>query len=170
MKERGAGTTRAILEIAHRCLERREIYLATDMYQRIMQKYPRTPEGQEARGKIMEIAQHHEANGRKYIALSLYEKVAAFPDAQEFALDEEIIGGVAKRAGENVLSAEKERRSPKGESHGKNQEIMEEIPFIDLTERVDIKQNFERLGQVQRSVADISGTVSNLIKLMHEGS
>jgi hypothetical protein len=170
VKETGVGPKRAILEIAHRCLKRGEIYLATDMYQRIMQRQPRTPEGQEARGKIIEIAQHHEANGRKYMALSLYEKIAAFPDVQKFAPDNEIIGGGAKRSRENVLSADKARSNHKGERPGIKQEAMKEIPFVDLTETVSIKQNFARLGQVQRRVADHSGTVATLKKLMPDHS
>jgi len=144
--------------------------LATDMYLRIMQRHPRTAESRESRGKMVEIAQQHEASGRKYVALSLYEKIAAFPDVQEFAPDKEIIGRGVKSSREYVLSAEKARSIHKRERRGRKQETMEEIPFVDLTETVNIKQNFVRLGQLQRRVADHSGTVATLRKLTPDHS
>lgn len=181
MKEEVHGATRAVLKMAQRCMERGDIYQAADMYQRIMRKHPRTPEAQEARGKIIEIAQRHEANGRRYVALSLYEKVvAAFPDVEEFLnekkkLDPEIIRKAGKSFGEKMLSAgmagrKEARKSHKRESPGRNRETIEEIPFVDLTETVNIKQNFVRLGRVQRRVADHSGTVVTLRKLMPDHS
>ncbi len=182
MKEEVHGATRAVLKMAQRCMERGDIYQAADMYQRIMRKHPRTPEAQEARGKVMEIAQQHEANGRRHTALSLYEKAAAFPDVWEFLNEKkklapeimEIIRKAGKSLGEKMLSAgmtgRKRGGAIKRESPARNRETIEEIPFVDLTETVNIKQNFVRLGRVQRRVADHSGTVATLRKLMLDHS
>jgi len=180
VKETGPGTTGAVLKMAQRCMERGQIYQAADMYLRIMRKHPRTPEAQEARRRIVEIAQQHEANGRRYVALSLYEKIAAFPDVEEFLsekkeLPPEIISKAGKSFGEKMLSAgmpgkKKARRSYKRKTPGTNRETMEEVPFVDLTESVNIKQNFVRLGQLERRVADHSETVAALRKLMPDHS
>ena len=154
-KRRNLSSARHVLELAHRYAQSGKIYQATDMYQRLMQKHPETPEGQEARRRILEIAERHEAGGRRHLALSLYEKVAAFPDAQK------------SRGKDRVSALEKGTirlavgKHPEKVAGG----VMAEIPFIDLTEDVNMKQNFERLGRVQRSRMDIPRTVKSLKKL-----
>src|SRR3972149_7501982 len=138
---RNLSSARRILELAHRYAQSGKIYQAADMYQKLMRKYPKTPEGQEARRRILEIAQRHEADGRRHLALSLYEKVEAFPDAQESggkerapALEEETIRVVVRKHTKEVVGSG-----------------MAEIPFVDLREGVDMEQNFERLGRVPTS-------------------
>lgn len=42
---------------------------------------------------------------------------------------------------------------------------MGEIPFVDLTRPAQMKRNFERLGWVQRTDAEISRPVTQLRKL-----
>jgi len=152
---RNLSSARRILELAHRYAQSGKIYQAADMYQKLMRKYPKTPEGQEARRRILEIAQRHEADGRRHLALSLYEKVEAFPDAQESggkerapALEEETIRVVVRKHTKEVVGS-----------------AMAEIPFVDLREGVDMEQNFERLGRVQTSRVDIPRTVSSLKEL-----
>jgi len=153
--ERNLSSARGILELAHRYAQSGKIYQAADMYQRLMRKYPKSPEGQEARRRILEIAKRHEADGRRRLALSLYEKVEAFPDAQESggkerapAFEEETIRVVVRKTTKEVVGG-----------------VMAEIPFVDLREDVDMEQNFERLGRVQTSRVDIPRTVSSLKEL-----
>lgn len=50
-------------------------------------------------------------------------------------------------------------------STGRPLDPMGEIPFVDLTRPATMKRNFERLGWVQRTDAEISRPVTQLRKL-----
>ena len=147
-------TGRAILEMAHGYARSGLIYQATDLYLRVMRKCP-SQEGQEAKRRLLEIAQQHELSGRRHLALALYEKVAAFPDPQG-------------SGGEKRASALDEETIPMARGKRQQEAVggdMAEIPFVDLTEDVDMKQNFDRLGRVQRSQIEIPPAVNSLKKL-----
>lgn len=136
-----AGIRRALLEAVHRHAQRGETYLAVERYLKLMREHPGTLEGHEARQALLDIAQRYEAEGKRYHALSLYDKVAASLT-------------VPKPRGSNEAS----RRT--------HETKMAEIPFVDLTEDVHIAQNFERLGRVHRVRTGIlHQTVDALAKL-----
>jgi hypothetical protein len=159
-KKRNLSSASHVLELAHRYAQSGKIYQATDMYQRLMQRHPETPEGQEARRRILEIAERHEAGGRRRLALSLYEKVAAFR-SRENSADEEQPIGLDEEAG----TKEGMTKARKREDRKTNYETMDEIPFVDLTEEVNLRPNFERLGEVKRTHADIHLQVNSLRRL-----
>ncbi len=157
---RNLSSARGILELAHRYAQSGKIYQATDMYQRLMRKHPETSEGQEARRRILEIAERHEADGRRHLALSLYEKVEAFRSRENSADEEQPIG-----LDEETGTKEGMTKAHKREDRKTNYETMDEIPFVDLTEEVNLRRNFERLGEVKRTHADIHLQVDSLKRL-----
>jgi hypothetical protein len=159
-KRRNLSSTRCVLELAHRYAQSGKIYQATDMYQRLMQKHPETPEGQEARSRILEIAERHEAEGRRHLALSLYEKAAAFRSKNNSADEEQSIG-LDEETGTEEAMRKTHRREARETDYG----MMDEIPFVDLTEEVNLGRNFERLGEVKRIHADIHLQVDSLRRL-----
>ncbi|MFQ5853534.1 MAG: hypothetical protein ACE5JU_23495 [Candidatus Binatia bacterium] len=155
MKEVRQATAHAILKLANRCSQRGEIYQATDLYQRLMEKYPRTPEGHEARRGLLKIAKQHEATGRTRLALFLYSKLDAIPGTPESS-DEQA-----------SVSTEEEIRQDVTEKVS-SADPMPEMPYVDLTEELDFRQNFERLGRVQSRHVDLVQEVNSLKELRGE--
>lgn len=138
------GGGRPILEMAHRYARRGLIFHATDLYLRLLRRTPHAQEGREARCRIIEIAVQHEAKGRRYLAASLYKQLLAIPAAMESPSEGE--AGAEGRPAERKWFA-----------------------FVDLREEIDMKQNFERLGRVQRRRMDILRTVNMLKELKGSG-
>lgn len=161
MRAKNRETARAILELAHGCFQRGEIYQATDIYQHLLKRHPDTIEAQQGVQRIFEIAQHHEGSGRRHIALSLYEKVAAFRVAQEIADD-------ARKSVEQVSDEGVRIQQRRRKRDGGDNETTAEIPFVDLTQAIDLKQNFCRLGEIEKKQApDIASMVNSLKQSMY---
>lgn len=118
-----AGLRLALLELAHRDAQRGEIYLATERYLRLMREHPGTLEGGEARQALLDIAQGYEAEGKRYHALSLYNKVATWLAAgrssgskdESLVLDETIESPVGRTAAEEAVAALAEAAPDRGE-------------------------------------------------------
>lgn len=171
------SSTRRVLEVAHQYAQSGRIYQAADRYLRLAQEYPRTREGQEAIRRILAIARQHEAGGRRYLALSLYDRVAALPIGEESDSEEQLYGSqevVGQASSLSTMGRQDARptkidkaievvvsRYTKGLMHG--------VPFIDLTEEIHSKRNFERLGEVKRARADIHLAVDSLKRLKRGG-
>lgn len=83
------------------------------------------------------------------MALSLYSKVAA------------LAVGSQSRAEEPRFQEE----PPAAPAGGETKRAKPIVLFIDLTDKVDLTYNFERLGAVKRTRADIHHTVDSLRKL-----
>jgi hypothetical protein len=160
MKQDSPPIPHAILELAHRYAQRGEVHQAVELYFRLLQQYPATREATEAGRSVLEIAQRLEAGGKRRGALSLYLKLAACSspgtgDRPLGSSPEESRDGGIKEGGLRL------------ESHGKGHPLgpMGEIPFVDLTRPAKMKRNFERLGSVKRTSAEISRAVARLRKL-----
>lgn len=118
-----AGLRLALLELAHRHAQRGETYLATERYLRLMREHPGTLEGGEARQALLDIAQGYEAEGKRYHALSLYNKVATWLAAgrssgskdESLVLDETIESPVGRTAAEEAVAALAEAAPDRGE-------------------------------------------------------
>lgn len=141
--------SRAILALGHRYRQAGLFYHATDLYLRVLQRSPHTPEGREASHGLLEIARRHEVSGRRYHALSLYAKLALLspPDGAGWA-----------------------PRDPRWEvvqdrPSTRTREPVHAIPFVDLTEQRTMTRNFERLGQGHRKQVDIEPTITALTAL-----
>lgn len=155
-----AGMRRALLEVAHRHAQRGATYLATERYLKLMREHPGTLEGHEAGQALLDLAERYLAEGKRYHALSLYDKVAARLAA-------------AKPPGNKDKSPVSDRRPQREEGKAAAQEAvrihpqrMDEIPFVDLAEDVQMTANFERLGRVHRVRADrLNQAVDSLTKL-----
>ncbi|MFQ5840854.1 MAG: hypothetical protein ACE5I8_00340 [Thermodesulfobacteriota bacterium] len=92
--------------------------------------------------------------------LALYEEVAALRAEENSGGEEQL-----PRLGEETGMEKGIRETPKRENPGRNYGTMDEIPFIDLTEKVHLERNFERLGEVKRTHADIRPPVNSLRRL-----
>jgi hypothetical protein len=157
------------VELAHHYAQRREIYRASDLYLKLIREQPGTQEAQEAREAIFRIAQRYEAEGKTYSARSLHDKLAALPreapvdTTEKMATHEqEAIRAVVKSYIEEFLGVAMEERARNAHA---DRGAMDEVPFVDLTDEVNVKCNFERLGRVERSHMDISRTVNALKQL-----
>lgn len=168
-KRRDLSSARCVLELAHHYARRREIYRATDLYLKLIREQPGTQEAQEAREAILRIAQRYEAEGKTYSARSLYDKLAALPreapvdTTEKMAMHEkEAIRAVVKSYIEELLGVAMEERA---RNTHVDRGAMDEVPFVDLRDEVNVKSNFERLGRVERSHMDIPRTVNALKQL-----
>lgn len=165
-----AEARRILLGRGHYYAQRGETYRATDLYLKVIREQPAAQEAQEAREAIRRIAQKYEAEGKKYSALSLYDKLAALPresseDTREnIAVQEKdtIRAIVRSYIIEEVWGRVMEDRAREARA---DRGVMDEVPFVDLREEVNVEHNFERLGHVQRSQMDIPRTVNALRKL-----
>lgn len=165
-----AQTRHSILEMAHQYAQRGEIYRATDRYLKLMRAYPNTQEGQEAKEAILKIAERYGADGKRYHALSLYNKLAALAaersvDGGEEKIpewDKEAIKAVVRRYTEEIWGA---IMGDGARKTGVDRGAMDEAPFVDLREEVNVRCNFERLGRVQRRRVDIPRMVKALKEL-----
>lgn len=131
-----------------------------ELYFRLLQQYPATLEATEAGQRVLGIAHRLEAGGKRRLALSLYLKLAA---SSAF--------GNSERALRSSLEDPKEGGKEQG-GQGLGRHVqgrpfgpMGEIPFVDLTGSVSMKRNFERLGSVKRTHAQIPRAVAQLRKL-----
>lgn len=161
MRANNRETADAILGLAERCVQRGEMYQAADICLRLLKRYPDTIEAEQAVEHIFQIAQCQEASGRRRSALSLYEKVAAFRKRREIAHD-------ALKSAEQVSDGGKGIQQPRRRREGRNHETAEEIPFVDLTEAVELERNFYRLGEVQKNEADIALMANFLNRTMNK--
>jgi hypothetical protein len=147
--------SQALLELASRYEQNGRVHQAAELYFDLLRLYPATREALVAVEKVVGMAQRFEAGGKPRLALSLYRKLAA-----SVSPTEKYSGASPEDAGMG------EGALPPG-SHGTAGAFgrAREIPFVDLTRPADVKQNFERLGWVQRSDAVIHRAVSELRKL-----
>lgn len=138
-----AGVRRALLEAAQRLAQCGRTYLAIEWYLRLTRDHPCTVEGHEAGQALLGIAQRYEAEGKRYHALSVYDKVAAW-----MATRREPGGG----AGLPLLMAAAHEA---GRGRGQNRGLIDEIPFVDLTEEAHLVRNFKELGRVHMLCAEM---------------
>jgi hypothetical protein len=153
MKGSSLPIPRAILDLAHRHAESGEVHQAAELYFRLLEQFPATQEAAEAGRRVLGIAQRFEAAGKRRLALSLYRKLGAFsvPRTGGSAL------GSLPQPGEGGEASLRRKASPV--------DPMGEIPFVDLTRPTKMKRNFDRLGSVQRTNAEISTAATQLRKL-----
>lgn len=143
----GAGATgRAIVGLARRYVQQGLIYVATELYKRVMREYAGTPESREAQQGLLEIAHQHEASGRQRLALALYD-----------TLQESGAKGV-----DDITDGQETVPGDEGKNRTGLATLMAEAPFVDLMEHVSIIQNFERLGQEHRRAVEITRWVKAL--------
>jgi hypothetical protein len=130
------------------------------VYFRLLQQYPATEEATEAGRRVLEIAHRLEAGGKRRLALSLYLKLAAFSSSGN---GDRALGSSPEDPGDGGTEGASLRLG----SHSKGHPLdpMGEIPFVDLTRPAKMKRNFERLGWMQRTSAEISWAVARLRKL-----
>jgi hypothetical protein len=140
------------------------MYLATERYLKLMRNHPRTLEGHQAKEALLIIAQTYEAEGKRYHALSIYEKVAAVAALEERIQRAETMGvrdasgAVGGRARQGI-----QERKGGPERH---REMLQETPFVDLSEETHMVRNFERLGRIRRMRAEtLHQAVESLTKL-----
>lgn len=149
-----AGMRRALLEMARRHAHSGRTYLAIEWYLRLLRDHPGTVEGHEAGQALLGIAQRYEAEGKRYHALSVYDKVAAWLATRKVP---------GSQVGFPVLTAGEHE---KGRGYGESRGLMDEIPFVDLSEEAHLVRNFQELGRVHRVRAEIlRHTVESLTKL-----
>jgi hypothetical protein len=134
----------ALLELASRCEQNGRVHQAAELYFNLLRQYPATDEAKVAAEKVLGMAHRLEAGGKPRFALSLYMKLAAtFPPTD-------------KHSGAPPADAQMGEAALPQEG---------EVPFVDLARPGRVKQNFERLGWVQRSDAEVLQAVSRLRKL-----
>lgn len=169
MDTASAVARRFLLGRAQHFAQRNEIYRATDLYLKLMREQARTQEAREAREAVLRIAKNYEAEGKRYHALSLYNKLEALPAEEPVDVEERVPVWI-KEAIRTVVNsyAEEVWRAVLGERAtriAENQGATDEVPFVDLREEVNMKSNFERLGRVHRGRMDVARIVSSLKKL-----
>lgn len=155
MKQDNPRILPALLELASRCEQNGQVRRAAELYFNLLRQYPATDEAEVAAEKVLGMAHRLEAGGKPRFALSLYMKLAAtFPPAD-------------KHSGAPPADAQMgEAALPQGSHSTARASGREgEVPFVDLARPGRVKQNFERLGWVQRSDAEVLQAVSRLRKL-----
>lgn len=158
VKQDNLHFSHTLLELASRYEQNGRVHQAAELYFNLLRQFPATHEAQLAAEKVLRMAQRWEAGGKPRLALSLYTKLAAF------------FGSRAKHSGASPEDAEKGEGSVRLGSQDAARVFGREgeIPFVDFTCPVKVKQNFERLGWVQRSDAEeVPRVVSRLRKLKH---
>ncbi len=145
----------ALLELASRCEQNGRVHQAAELYFNLLRQHPATHEAKVAAEKVLGMAQRLEAGGKPRLALSLYMKLAA-----SFAPRDKHSGASPEDAGMGEATL-------RLGSHGTARAFGRDgkIPFVDLTRPAKVKRNFERLGWVQRSDAEVLQAVSRLRKL-----
>lgn len=160
MKQNSPRIPRAILELADQHAQNGEVHQAVELYFRLLQQDPSAPEASAAGQRVLGIAQRLEARGKRRLALSLYLKLAAssFPGNGDRTL-----GSSPEEPGDGGTA----EAGLRPRSHGKGRPLgpMGEVPFVDLTRPAKMKRNFERLGSVKRTGAEIPRAVARLRKL-----
>lgn len=155
VKQEGPRIFHALLDLASRHEQNGQVHQAAEIYVSLIWQYPATAEAKVVEERVMGFARRLEAGGKPRLALSLYRKLAAsfaHRDRQSGASPEQgAMAEAALRLGGNGTSRPLDSAG--------------EIPFVDLTRPARVKQNFERLGQLWRSEAEISRAVSMLREL-----
>jgi hypothetical protein len=137
-----AGIRRGLFEMARRHVRGGRMYAAIESYLSLLRDHPDTVEGSEAGRALLSIARRYDAEGKRYHASSLYDKMATLLG---YGQGSDFRPGFPRRRSDAPV--EDRRRSGHRAFGG-------EIPFVDLTEDVRLVRNFEQLGRVYRIPAE----------------